>query len=322
MLHEKLTPEIHDLESDEIITSPGFYRLPIDRHHGQPCDGPSVTSGQLRNLNTHGPEYVWSFSPLNTDRYERPETDALREGRAMAALVEGGLAELEAHFMVLAHDRPNRPTLQQLEAIKAGTATRSAYKAYDYWSKVDADHRTPITETQFETIVAMGKKLADDPIASAALRGLPEITMAWFDEATQLWVLSRPDILTFDGMNTDFKKVGVRDGQLTTLMVDKKIDQFRYDMQLALAVEAMEELGMPRPTTNGLVFQMDTAPYSILPRALSDDDIEIGRFENRRQRRIFRDHLDAGHWPGPGENVGEYRRREAETERYMEEMSA
>ena len=42
--------EIRTLADDEQITEPGFYAISLDRHHSQPCDGPSVTSGVLRKM--------------------------------------------------------------------------------------------------------------------------------------------------------------------------------------------------------------------------------------------------------------------------------
>ena len=45
-----MTFEIRTLADGELIAEPGFYNISLDRHHAQPCNGPSVTSGILRKM--------------------------------------------------------------------------------------------------------------------------------------------------------------------------------------------------------------------------------------------------------------------------------
>ena len=53
-----MTPEIRTLAPGEKITEPGFYRIDLDVHHSQCCDGFSVTSGVLRNIHLKTPGEV------------------------------------------------------------------------------------------------------------------------------------------------------------------------------------------------------------------------------------------------------------------------
>ena len=73
--------QILTLKDDEKIAEPGFYAISLDRHHNQPCDGPSVTSGVLRAMELQTPADVWAFSRLNPDRFEKEQTTALPIGR-------------------------------------------------------------------------------------------------------------------------------------------------------------------------------------------------------------------------------------------------
>lgn len=315
------TFEIVNLADNEKITEPGFYRIPLSRHHAQPCDGISVTSSTLRNMLIHGPEYVWAFHDLNENRYERPETDALRLGRAMAAIVEGGAEALEELFFVLPTDKPSRPTEAQLKKYEEGNPSEAGLRSIRFWRKVEADPRGVLTEDEWDMITQMGSALASDPIASACLRGDPEVTMAWYDEETDLWVLSRPDVLSVNGLLSDYKKVSTQGAAMTGRLVDRKITNYRYDMQMALGVEAYHQLTSIWSDTVGLVFQMDKPPYSVIPRGLTDEDLSMGMFENRRQRIRFRECLNNSHWPGPGEVIENYQRPEWMAERYRAEMA-
>ena len=182
--------EIRTLADDEQITEPGFYRISLDRHHAQPCDGPSVTSSVLRKMELQTPADVWAFSLLNPNRYESEDRPALRLGRAMAAYVEGGMGVVSQHFRVLPEDKPRRPTAAQIAAYDAGKASEAAAVSVEFWRDVEADPRDILTDAEQRQIENMGKALALDPAACAVMGGEPEITMAIRDEETGLWILS------------------------------------------------------------------------------------------------------------------------------------
>ncbi|MFN3592939.1 MAG: hypothetical protein ACK4TG_12235, partial [Thermaurantiacus sp.] len=311
---------LRTLAPDELITEPGFYAIPMERHHGQPCDGPSVTSSILRTLELGTPADVWAFHALNPNRYPRPETDALRMGRAMAAYVEGGPERLKEVVRVLPADKPNRPTPAQRKAYREGRATDAAMRSVEFWAKMDADPRAKITETEWESLTEAGAVLAADPGAAACLHGIPEVTMAWFCEESRLWVLSRPDVVSFDGTVADYKRMATQGGYFTGRLVDQRITGSAYDMQLALGVEAFELLTGERPTVVGLVCQLAQAPHHVILRGLDDDVLGIAQWRNRRARLRFRECLDSGHWPGPGEVVENYVQPDWLRERLQKEM--
>ena len=220
--------QIRTLAEDELITEPGFYAITLERHHDQPCDGFSVTSGILRTMELETPDRVWAFSKSNPDRYIRPSSDALRMGQAMATYVEGGEELIETQVRVLPADKPNKPTAAQIARHAEGKATEAGLRSIEFWENVDLDPRTIITQEQYDLIVAMGSALKRDPAAAAALGGIPELTMAWQDEATGIWCLSRPDQVDFSGMLSDYKKVSTQGRPFKAHQMDRKIEAYGY----------------------------------------------------------------------------------------------
>ena len=377
---------IRVLGPDEQITEPGFYNISLDRHHDQPCDGPSVTSGVLREMELKSPADVWAYSKLNTNaeptqlaprRYEREQTDALLLGRARAAFVEGGMDEVAKHYFILPDDKPRvptdkqlefynanqlwdmshykvfdsaprKPTAAQLNAHKDGKATDTAKASIEFWAEqdakgikavtqaeldrfksiasqvefwkaVDEDGRDPLTDAQITMIRDMGEVLASDPMASSVMGGLPEVTMAYKDHTTGLWVLSRPDTVSFDGLTTDYKKMSAQGRPFTHALVDNRITQHGYDMQGALASMAFEELTGQWPDF-GIIAQSDKPPHHVILREISEEDLRFGQFRNQRALRRFAECLASGNWPGPGEDVSQYQRPQWLREKLLEEM--
>ena len=296
--------EIKRLAKGEKISTPGFYDISLDVHHSQCCDGPSVTSGILRRMELSTPADVFAFHALNPYRWEKPQTTALRLGRAMADFVQGGMEAVAEHFIVLPADKPRKPTDAQIAAYDAGKATDAGRLSVEFWRKVEADPRDPLTEAEQTMIENMGKVLAKDPAACAVMGGIPEVTMAWRDDRTGLWILSRPDTVSFDGALSDYKKVSTQGNPFNHRLVDRRIEQHGYHQQMALAVEGFEMLMNDTPTSVGLVFQSDAAPHHVILREISEEGVGIGKFQNRRAIDRFHECLTSGHWPGPGDDVG------------------
>ncbi len=313
--------EILDLGPDEAITRPGFYRISMDRHHGQPCDGVSVTSGVLRKMELATPADVWAFHALNPDPWESEDTEALHLGRAMAAFVEGGMAQVEREFLILIGGEPRRPTAAQRRAYeRTGDWSDAARPGAEFWADADAAGKPTLTAKQAKLIASMGRALAADPAAQAVLDGEPEITMAWKDEETDLWFLARPDLVNFDGFVGDYKKVASGGQPFSWRVVDRRIVDHGYDMQLAFAAEVFERLTGFWPDQAAIIAQWDRRPHHIILREIGEEDLRIGQFRNRRSARRFRECLDIGHWPGPGEDIGAFQRPDWHREIMEREM--
>lgn len=312
---------IRTLLPEEQITEPGFYRIPLSRHHNQPCDGVSVTSGILREMETKTPADVWAFHALNPDRYAKKETEALRLGVAMALFVEGGPHRVLEGFSIHEEDKPRRPTEAQKKSYEAGTASDAAIRSVEYWQAVEAEPSSWLTQEEFAEICAAGAVLQADAAASAVLAGMPEVTMAWKDEETGLWVLSRPDTISLDGVVTDYKRMAPAGRPFGPWMVDRRIEESAIDMQLALGAEGMQRLMGDWPTAVGIIAQSADKPYHVIPRSFDDEWLQIARWRNRRSLRRFAECLASGHWPGPGEHIGTYQPRDNLRERLLAEMN-
>lgn len=315
-----MTHEIITLEPGQLITEPGFYRIPLDVHHSQCCDGPSVTSGVLRKMNKHGPSKVWATHILNPNRHEPKRTDALRLGSAMAAFIEGGIDGLNAEYQTVAENAPNRPTKAQLQALKEGRASKTAIASIAFWEEVDRDGREVIKEHELELMAAMGLALSQDPAASAVLGGEPEITMAAYDERTKLWFLSRPDNMNFQGLMSDYKKVNTGGRRFDHFFCSSRVDDHGYDAQMGFAADVFERLTGIWSDQAGLVFQEDEPPHDVILLPIPEEDLRIGQFHNNQAAMRFRECLDLGHWPGPGEVIMPYHRNDKARERILEEM--
>lgn len=313
--------QIHTLADDELIQKDGFYAISLDRHHAQPCIGPSVTSGILRKMEMATPADVWAFSLLNPERWTREQTTALRLGRAMAAYVEGGMAAVGESFAVLPADKPRKPTVQQIAAYDEGRATDAAKLSVEFWRAVETDSRDPLTEAEQKMIEDMGKVLALDPAACAVMGGIPEVTMAVFDEQSGLWLLSRPDTVSFDGMMSDYKKMNTQGRPFSHRIVDSRITDHGYDMQMSFAAECFERLTGEWPTSVGIVAQWDQPPHHVILREIAEEDLRLAQWRNRRAIRRFSECLASGDWPGPGADVAAYQRPEWQRDMLLQQMN-
>jgi hypothetical protein len=315
--------EILTLKPGEKISKPGFYNIPLSVHHTQCCEGVSVTSGVLRRMDLESPADVWAYHDLNPSAPERKQTVAMYMGSAMAALIAGGMAELKKQFLVLKADAPRRPTPLQWAAYEEGRSYDSkTIIACKHWLKVAADPRPPLTHEEKNQLLRMAAVLRDDPAAMAAMEGLPEITMAVQDDATGIWLLARPDTVNPSAAGAyDYKKMATRGEPFTGRLVDQRITKHGYDMQMGFACDVSHRLTGVMPDSVGIVAQWDEYPFHVVPRGFDEDDLEIGMFRNHRALTRFAECLESGHWPGPGEHIGNYRRPEYQAEHFKRIMT-
>lgn len=316
-----MTLPIRTLADGELITENGFYAISLDRHHNQPCDGVSVTSGVLRRMEKHGPSKTWATHALNPNRFESKRTDALRMGTAMAAFIEGGIDQLEAEFNILPDNHPQRPTAPQIKAFKEGRASASAKNSVTFWSAIDRDGRECISQTELTKLAQMGLALVADKAAAAVLGGVPEITMAAYDEVNRLWLLARPDNVHADGTLSDYKKVNMQGKPFSKFVCDYRVEDHGYDMQMGFAADVFERLTGIWSDQCGLVFQEDEPPYDVILLPIEEEDLRFGQFLNHRSTHRFRECLDLDDWPGPGAAISPFYRRPERREDLLNQMN-
>jgi hypothetical protein len=87
---------------------------------------------------------------------------------------------------------------------------------------------------------------------------------------------------------------------VTTIALMKTIRTYGYHQQGALIWEVCEALGQPFESFV-LMFVETSNPFCARTSPLTDEDLALGRQQNRLMMRQIRRCIDAGHFPGPGE---------------------
>lgn len=284
-----------------LITAPGAYPdIDNDDYHGREiCPSPSISSTGLKKLVGHlglqtkgcTPRHYWEGSALNPDRKPQEQTDALRMGSAFhdALLLPSRWADGHCY-----HVTPQGFDRRQTKAQAGDIAAADMAKA---------DGCTLISFDERELLNGMAAAMRANPLIDAVLsRGAPEVTLAWRDEETGVWLRARPDWLLDDkryGINvkttTDASHAGFQ----------SDVTKFRYYQSAALELDAIEAVFGIRPSNylHPVVEKPAKGwqPGDYLPVALWElpaEDIEYGRTLNRRAIRLFADCLNNDRWPG------------------------
>lgn len=284
-----------------LITAAGAYPdISNEDYHGREiCPAPSISSTGLKKLVGHlgmqtkgcTPRHYWESSPLNPDRKPQEQTDALRLGSAFhdALLLPERWDDADCyHFTPLGFSRSKTKAM-------AGEIAAADAAAADGCTVLSLEERLQID--------FMVKSMRANPLIDAVLsNGQAEVTLAYQDAETGVWVRARPDWLLND------KRYGINvktaaDASHHGFQAD--VTKYRYFMSAALELDAIEAVFGIRPG-NYLhpVIEKPAKgwqPGDYLPVALWElpaEDIEYGRALNRRALRIFADCLSADRWPG------------------------
>lgn len=300
---------IKTIPDGQLITEPGAYRLSMSWYHSQCCDGPSISSSGLRTIVNESPWHFWCSSDLNPERL--PETDdsaALILGKAAHAIVLGDEV-FDDHFIYEPEDAPRKPTSQQLDAYDDGRATEVGKRSVEFWRAFDerASGRLLLTQTQVEHIAHMARNLKACPEAVEALTGqMTEVSMIWRDEATGVWIKSRPDVIPDNGADfADLKTFAPRSKSIKRA-VQQAITDHAYHMQMALAVEGAERVFGNSAAECVLIMAQSNPPYTVTPVRLDEDALYWGRVMNRHGIDTFARCLKEGRWPQPVEGIMDY----------------
>jgi hypothetical protein len=320
--------QLQDLRPDGKIAIPGFYQIEMDRHHGQPCDGISVTSGVLRRMIQHGPQYTWAFHRLNPDCRDEPDTQPKAFGRAMATALELGIGGLKTLYKAVDEGAPSRPTATQRKAFEAkGYWSKNAQRRVDWWEEFDARPGELITQGQLSLITDMATALLSDEnkeLAQVALGGIPELDMAWKDTKSGLWALSRLDNISGDGVLVDYKTIDPGGEPFDWKLCDRKIDKLGYYQQGAFGATGWRQLTGNDPSAVAILFQSVKWPHACILREIQPHYLRLGQLQNRYAMDRFAECLELDDWPGPGRDVGAYQMApwlEEKIEREMNTLS-
>lgn len=268
-----------------IITEPGAYlNVPMEFYHGQPTDGPSISSSGLRTIFTQSLKHYWDGSPLNPDRAEFTDTEFTILGRAAHHLLLGE-ADFSRFFVI-------RPDTIEGEKWQGNKTICKKWLAEQELARL-----TVVTPAQMEQIRGMAAALAAEPIVQGGiLNGYVEVSLFWKDAETGIWLKSRPDVVPNEsGDTSDLKCVSdVSDDGISKALGDRG-----YHQQGALIGEAFREvLGMEMEHFS-LVYVEGKRPHSVRIDEPHPEEITQGYEENHAALRLFKRALDNGYWPGP-----------------------
>lgn len=258
------------------ITRPGIYDMPIEDYIGDCCVGPSISSSGLRKLLTDCPARYWAFSPLNPNRFPDEGSKALDIGRAAHALALGE-PEFAKYFVVSPYDD-----------FRKGEARA--------WR--DEQTRTVLKAEEFETVqivAAVQKRSAQ--VMRAFVDGRAEVSLIWQDEATGIWLKTRPDWLPNDPAERFLAEYKTA---VSIEPVRMSFDAFKfgYDMQAALELDGVRAVLGIEPRGICHVVQEKDPPYLAELRMFTPEQIEDGRYRYRRALEIFARCLKENDWPG------------------------
>lgn len=267
------------------IASPGIYDIPIEEYHGNPCEGPSISSSGLRTILLECPAKYWAMSPLNPNRFPETTSKALDIGRAAHALALGE-PEFNQYFVVAPYDNfAKKPGYtwyhdEWKTAVEAGRESRSLIKPDDF------DTVQAVAEVQKRSAQCM--RAFED--------GSPEKSLIWKDAETGIWLKSRPDWLP----NKPAERFICEYKTAVTIDPRKWANAafgYGYHMQAAMQIDAVKELMGCDPIGVAHVVQEKDPPYLAELRMFPPEAIEWGRKQYRRAIRIFAECLSKNQWP-------------------------
>lgn len=257
-----MTFEIRALADGECITEPGAYRCSMAHYHSQDiCPGPSVSSTGIRTADGVSPWAFWSSFDGNPDRYPRKDSDGFAFGRAAHCLLLGDEVFSES-YAVLPFDNLRTKAAQEWKAERQAAGI------------------TVITQDDLTAIKCMSDNLQRVPLIQAGiLAGTPEVSLIWQDEATGLWVKSRPDVIQLNGeVVADLKTCASAD----LIDCQRSITKYGYALQFALAVEGIERIFGVTATDAVVIFAEKSAPYHVRSMPIKEEELYWAKQRIRR----------------------------------------
>ena len=263
------------------ITRPGLYDgIPDADYHADPIPGGSLSSTGARLLLPPScpAKYRWQLDhPTPTSR---PEFDL---GKTVHRLALGAGADIT---VIDAPDWRTRTAREQRdEAWAAG--------------------RTPVLAADYDRARAMVSALRQHPLAGALLdpsTGRPEVTAAWIDADTGVWLRARYDWLRdqTDGRPIIVDLKTCISADMATLQ--RAIHTHGYHQQAAWYLDGASVLGIDAPRFV-FVFVEKDPPYLIRVVQLDPVAERIGRARNREAVGIYAECVRTGVWPGYGDDI-------------------
>jgi hypothetical protein len=276
-----------------LITEPGAYQhIEAAEYHRNPdlLPGPSLSSSGAKKLLAQSPFHFWYDSPLNPDRPPEPDKPHFNVGKA-------------AHDFVLLSERWPDHYHVLPEGFSRAASKKFAAEIEEADAAAEAGY-TVLKHDEAETVKAVAAALQRNPLAVATLtNGVTEETLCWQDPRTGVWLRARPDFRPNSILEkrevmvvSDLKFVAASNA--TPEGFAKAIHNFGYHQSAAFYSDGIKAVYGHYPTHWVHVVVEKDPPHCVALYELPAEDIERGRYLNRRAIDLFARCLERGEWPG------------------------
>lgn len=280
------------------ITKPGVYAgVPMSRYHAVDiCDGPSLSSSQLRRLWSQSPLRFWHHSVFNPKRPPEKESEDKLLGSAAHHLICGE-DDFTKRFMV----RPDKVFDPSEGKFMPWNGNRKVCQSWLGAQKLAG--RSVVTNEQLKAVRGMAVSIGQHPYAGDMLRGLIERSIFWRDAETGIWLKVRPDsIPNTSGDYGDLKTTESVEYQ----DLQASMHNWGYHQQGALVLEGALEVKLEINSFSN-VWVEKSEPHCVSVKPIDDEDIIRGSKQNRVAIRKFEKCWKEQRWPAPGEDGDEER---------------
>lgn len=276
-----------------LITTPGAYAdIAAEEYHRNAdlLPGPSLSSSGAKKLLNQSPFHFWHDSPLNPNRPAEEAKPHFSVGKA-------------AHDLILLEDR--WPSFYHV--LPEGFSRAASKKFAAEIEEADAaqeDGLTVLRHDDMLTVLAVAEAIKRNPLAVATLtNGEAEETLVWQDKETGVWLRARPDFRPNSIVEnrpvrivSDLKFLAATNATPTGFQ--RAIANFGYHQSAAFYFDGIEAVYGNKPTHWLHVAVEKDAPHCVALYELPAEDIDRGRWLNRKAVRLFADCLAADKWPG------------------------
>lgn len=266
------------------IDHPGVFDVPEDVYHADNfLPEPSLSSSGARALLP--PKGVPAKFWYNRT-HPQPTKKIFSFGKA-------------AHQLLLEPDEWHK----KFEVLPANWNARTN-AGKEFRASIEAEGKTAITNAEWETIEGMHKALAEHEFAMEAFKnGASEKTLVWKDPETGIWCRVRPDFFPHNHpIVADYKTARSSE---PTEDIPKSMYDYGYYQQADWYLSGIRELGLIEKPRFLFIYQEKEPPYLVTCATPSETALHYGEVLNRKARSVFKECLQANHWPGYTDKIVE-----------------
>lgn len=263
----------------------GVHCIDADRYHGDPAPEPSLSSSVARTLLTRSPRHAWWQSPRLNPEWEPVEKQAFDVGRAAHRSVLGAGAE----YAVIPND------------ILSSNGATSTKAAKGFIEDCRAEGLTPIKADVAERVERMASAVRGR-LAAMGIRFQPSRSeLSALAEVDGVWCRAMFDNVPVDSRRAIYDLKTTTDASPDAVI--RSVESYGYDVQAAHYLDTWEAVTGERRRFR-FVFVEKEPPHEVSIVELHDDPddpadwMNDARAKAREARRMWRECLDAGEWPG------------------------